>query len=79
MIGTDASGSDVVLFDGAAVTATALTAVFEPAEPGVRITWPPTVLSRLRLEQRGVAGDRQWSVFELQVFDGDGRAVDSGA
>jgi hypothetical protein len=70
VIGTDASGHDVVLFDAATVTATALTAVFEPAEPGVRIDWPPMVVSRLRLEQRGAAGDRQWSVFELQVFDG---------
>ncbi len=78
VIGTDASGSDVVLFDGATVTATALTAVFEPAEPGVRIDWPPTVVSRLRLEQLGDAGDRQWSVFELQLFEGaaDGAASD---
>jgi len=77
VIGTGASGDDIVLFDDAAVTATALSAVFEPASPGVRITWPPTVVTRLRLEQRGVAGDRQWSIFELQVFDGatddDGR------
>ena len=36
----------------------------------MRIDWPPTVVSRLRLEQRGDAGDRLWSVFELQVFDG---------
>lgn len=70
IVGTDAGGDDIVLFDDAAVTATALDAVFEPASPGVRITWPPTVVSRLRLEQRGVAGDRQWSIFELQVFDG---------
>lgn len=70
IVGTGAGGDDIVLFDDAAVTATALNAVFEPASPGVRITWPPTVVSRLRLEQRGVAGDRQWSIFELQVFDG---------
>ncbi len=79
VVGTDQAGADVVLFDEAGVTATALTSVFEPAEPGLRITWPPTVLSRLRLEQRGVAGDRQWSVFELQVLDGDSELVDSGA
>ena len=78
VIGTDASGVDVVLFDEAAVTATALTAVFEPASPGVRITWPAMVLSRLRLEQRGIAGDRQWSVFELQVFDGAGDGMTTG-
>jgi hypothetical protein len=71
VVGIDASGAEVVLFDDAAVTATALTAVFEPAEPGLRITWPPTVLSRLRLEQRGHAGDRRWPVFELHVLDGD--------
>ncbi len=71
VIGTGVDGGEVVLFDDAAVTATALSAVFEPAAPGVRITWPPTVLSRLRLEQRGTAGDRQWSIFELQVFDGE--------
>lgn len=71
VIGTDADGADVVLFDDATVTATALSAVFEPAAPGVRITWPARVLSRLRLEQRGIAGDRQWSIFELQLLDGD--------
>ena len=69
VIGTDASGADVMLFDDAAVTATALSAIFEPAEPGVRITWPRAVLSRIRIEQRGNAGDRHWSVFELQVLD----------
>ena len=78
VIGTDASGTEVVLFAEAAVTATALTAVFEPAEPGLRITWAAVVLSRLRLEQRGSGGDRQWSVFELQVLDGDADQVDSG-
>jgi len=72
IVGTGAGGEDIVLFDDAAVSATALSAVFEPASPGVRITWPPTVVSRLRLEQRGLAGDRQWSIFELQVFDGAG-------
>jgi hypothetical protein len=71
IVGTDPDGRDVVLFDDAAVTATALSALFEPAAPGVRITWPPTVVSRLRLEQRGHAGDRQWSIFELQVLDGE--------
>jgi hypothetical protein len=71
VVGTDVSGSEVVLFDDAAVTATALSAIFEPAEPGVRLTWPPTVLSRIRIEQRGIGGDRQWSVFELQVLDGE--------
>ena len=77
VIGTDTGGADVVLFDEAAVTATALSAIFEPSEPGVRISWPPVVLSRIRIEQRGIAGDRQWSVFELQVHDGeaDGGAV----
>jgi hypothetical protein len=71
VIGTDVTGREIVLFDDAAVTATALSAVFEPASPGVRITWPPTVVSRLRLEQRGHAGDLRWSVFELQVLDGE--------
>jgi hypothetical protein len=71
IVGTDVDGRDVVLFDDAAVTATALSALFEPASPGVRITWPPTVVSRLRLEQRGHAGDRQWSIFELHVLDGE--------
>ena len=79
VIGTDANGADVLLFDDAAVTTTALSAIFEPAEPGVRITWPPTVLSRIRIEQRGHAGDRHWSVFELQVLDGEtGDPVFSG-
>jgi hypothetical protein len=79
VIGTDATGAEVVLFDDAAVTATALSAIFEPAEPGVRINWPPTVLSRIRIEQRGNSGDRQWSVFELQVLDGEtGDPVFSG-
>lgn len=72
VIGTDIAGRNVVLFDGSAVTATALSALFEPATPGVRITWPPKVVSRLRLEQRGHAGDLRWSVFELQVLDGQG-------
>ena len=75
VIGTDADGADVVLFDDATVTATALSAVFEPAAPGVRITWPARVLSRLRLEQRGIAGDRQWSIFELEVLDGEEERV----
>ncbi|MGD9905575.1 MAG: hypothetical protein AB7U83_19055 [Vicinamibacterales bacterium] len=78
VIGTGTDGSDVVLFDEAAVTVTALNAVFEPAAPGVRITWPPIVLSRLRLEQRGLAGDRQWSIFELQVLDGGPGGVAGG-
>ena len=78
VIGTDASGADVVLFDAAAVTATALTAVFEPAEPGLRLTWPPLVLSRLRLEQRGSAGDLQWSIFELQVLAGGNDLANGG-
>jgi hypothetical protein len=80
VIGTDSGGAEVVLFDDTAVTATALSAIFEPAEPGVRISWPPLVLSRIRLEQRGIAGDRQWSVFELQVHDGepDGGAISGG-
>jgi hypothetical protein len=64
-----------VLFDDAAVTVTAMSAIFEPAAPGVRISWPPMVLSRIRIEQHGIAGDRQWSVFELQVHDGE----DAGA
>lgn len=71
VVGTDIGGAEVVLFDDAAVTATALSAIFEPAEPGVRITWRPTVLSRIRIEQRGIGGDRQWSVFELHVLDGE--------
>jgi hypothetical protein len=69
VIGTDAGGAEVVLFDDAAVTVTAMSAIFEPAAPGVRISWPPMVLSRI--EQHGIAGDRQWSVFELQVHDGE--------
>jgi len=75
VIGTDAGGAEVVLFDDAAVTVTAMSAIFEPAAPGVRISWPPMVLSRIRIEQHGIAGDRQWSVFELQVHDGE----DAGA
>ncbi len=71
VVGTDVSGAELVLFDDATVTATAMTAIFEPAEPGVRLTWRSTVLSRIRIEQRGIGGDRQWSVFELHVLDGE--------
>jgi hypothetical protein len=72
VIGTGADGATQVLFDGPTVFAAAMTSVLEPAEPGVRLTWPATRLSRLRLEQRGDAGDRRWSIFELELHAGAG-------
>lgn len=71
VVGTDAEGLAHVLYDGPTVYDAAMTALFEPAEPGVRLTWPPIALSRLRLEQSVPAGNRVWTVYELHVF-GDG-------
>ena len=46
----------------------AMTAVREPAEPGVRIGWAPIALSSVRLEQPVHAGDRPWAIDELYVM-----------
>lgn len=71
VIGTGTDGADVVLFDGPVAFDAAMTAVFEPAEPGVRLIWPPTALSKLRIEQPVAAGDRHWTIYELHLI-GDG-------
>lgn len=78
VIGTDPGGASHVLFDGPAVYDAAMTAVFEPAAPGLRIQWPPLALARVRLEQPVPAGDRQWSIHELHVLGEAPLTVDQG-
>jgi hypothetical protein len=68
VIGTDAVGADHVLFDDAAAYPAAMTAVLEPAAPGLRVEWPARALSRVRLEQPRHSGDRQWAIYELDVL-----------
>ncbi len=68
IVGTDASGADHVLYDRSPVYDAAMTAVREPAEPGVRIGWAPIALSSVRLEQPVHAGDRPWAIHELYVM-----------
>lgn len=75
VVGTDTAGNEHVLFDGPAAYDAALTAVFEPAEPGVRVRWAPIALTTLRLEQPVPAGDRQWTIHELHLL-GDGELPD---
>jgi hypothetical protein len=76
IVGTDTQGDEHVLFDGPTVYDAALTAVFEPAEPGVRIHWAPMPLAKVRIEQPVAAGDRRWTVYELHVL-GAGELPDS--
>lgn len=68
VIGTSTDGGEVVLFDGPVAFDAAMTAVFEPAEPGVRLMWPPTALSKVRIEQPVAAGDRPWTIYELHLL-----------
>lgn len=68
VVGTGTDGAELVLFDGPVAFDAAMTAVFEPAEPGVRLTWPPTALSKLRIEQPVAAGDRPWTIYELHLL-----------
>jgi hypothetical protein len=68
VVGRTSDGVEQVLFDGAAVYPTAMTAVHEPHDPGVRIMWPPVALTSLRLEQPRPAGDRQWAIYSLHVL-----------
>ena len=75
IVGTDNHGDEHVLFDGPTVYDAAMTAVFEPAEPGVRIRWSPLPLSKVRLEQPVAAGDRPWTIYEMHVL-GDGELPD---
>lgn len=68
IVGRGVDGTDVVLYDGPGVLPTARAAVLEPAEPGLRVTWPPLALSALRIEQPVPAGDRRWTVHELHLL-----------
>ncbi len=78
VVGTGTDGAEVVLFDGPVAFDAAMTAVFEPAEPGVRLIWPPMALSKLRIEQPVAAGDRPWSIYELHLL-GEGVVNDPDA
>lgn len=71
VVGTGTDGAELVLFDGPVAFDAAMTAVFEPAEPGVRLVWPPTALSKLRIEQPVAAGDRHWTIHELHLLGDD--------
>ncbi len=73
IVGTGTDGVDVVLFDGPVAFDAAMTALFEPAEPGVRLAWPPTALSKLRIEQPVAAGGRPWTIYELHLLGEGGR------
>jgi hypothetical protein len=68
VIGRTSDGVDHVLFDGATAYQTAMTAIHEPHDPGVRITWPPVALASLRLEQPVPAGNRRWDIYGLHVL-----------
>lgn len=73
VVGTGTDGAEIVVFDGPVVFDAAMTAVFEPHEPGVRLIWPPTALSKLRIEQPVAAGDRHWTIYELHLLSDGAR------
>lgn len=68
IVGTDPHGVDHVLYDAASIYDVAMTAVLEPAAPGLRVMWLPLALARVRLEQRVPAGDRRWTIHELELL-----------
>jgi hypothetical protein len=67
--GTTPDGRRHVLFDGPTVFQAMTTAALEPAEPGVRITWPAIELTALRFEQVGFGRDRQWAIYEMRLLE----------
>jgi hypothetical protein len=69
VFGTTPDGRRHVLFDGPTVFEAMTTAALEPAEPGVRITWPAIELTGLRFEQVGFGRDRQWAIYEMRLLE----------
>jgi F5/8 type C domain len=64
---TDSAGVNHVVYDRAALFDTARQTVLEPHRPGVRVTWAPLTVWRLRIEQPELAAEQRWAIYELEL------------